>query len=824
MGEKHDKKKESIDEILSDLNGLLNKMPSILDGIKMPEMQPADFSKPAKAPEPLPPAAPAPIPAAPFDADKTVVLESFSGLSEGSLVPGEVFSVPMPMEPFPAEPAPIPVGPDDVDTSAVLDSFDGLTGGSQAPQEITAAPAPMEPFPAEPFDADKTVVLESFSGLSDGSQVPGEIVSFQAAGPASPQPGSASPEEAEKPAVSGSSSGPQEGAAAPAPEKLAVQSLGDFMFGQDAQQEVQPEPEKPAAAAPVKLSGSPLEPPLEKPAREAVRGPSLLVSEFTPPAEKAGAPAPAPQDAAETFSAAAPEADLPGIPEAPPDQMVFNQGQSEEAQASGPQNGQLSEQAPASFYADEAEPEKPAEAPIYDSTRDFGVPDIDALMQMSEDAKPAAEQPAQSLPEAGMIPESVQAIEEQKDGPSFPELAGSRPELNAAAQVDEPPVDTAPAQELAEFELQFPAAAPQGDIVEGNKPEEEESNIRQPEEASPVPEPEGVIVKPEVKPDDSFDAFTIMPSSPEPESQPGQDGGETLRLEPSPEPQPAQGGGEALSQEPAPEAIGGAAQEPQPAEPLDIQFGAFAEPAAEPKLEPAQGIESGSGAEPEAASGQGIQESGSKPAAGIELAPGIELSVGSPAQSVSFDETLPGGPGLELGGPASQSPSADATITLAPPAGSSGEDEAIVFQASPSITSRAQAGDLSSLSAREVPEGIPAERVRSMAFLYSPGDEALCATVLAELDAICLKSADKPMFIKRAYVKECEIDANANFIHQSVSDSGAAGLVCLGAIPQEKIYEMENAFVSSGGFFRYYDAAAFTHSSALDLVADLILR
>ena len=123
-----------------------------------------------------------------------------------------------------------------------------------------------------------------------------------------------------------------------------------------------------------------------------------------------------------------------------------------------------------------------------------------------------------------------------------------------------------------------------------------------------------------------------------------------------------------------------------------------------------------------------------------------------------------------------------------------------------------------------MPEGIPAERVRALCFLYAPEEKALCATVLSELDAICLKSAEKPMFVKRASVQECAPELNANFIMQSVTDAGGQGLICVGAIPQEKIYEVENTFTSSGGFFRHYDSASFTHSAALDLVMDLILR
>jgi hypothetical protein len=80
------------------------------------------------------------------------------------------------------------------------------------------------------------------------------------------------------------------------------------------------------------------------------------------------------------------------------------------------------------------------------------------------------------------------------------------------------------------------------------------------------------------------------------------------------------------------------------------------------------------------------------------------------------------------------------------------------------------------------------------------------------------------MFIKRASVKECEADANANFLHQSVLDSGAQGMICVGSVPQDKIYELENVFSTSGGFFRSYDASSFSHSAALDLVTDLILR
>ena len=728
MDENHDEKRDSIDDILSDLNGLLSKMPSLLDGIKMPEVQPEEFSSTQAPAAPAPqsgPPAPQPealndIPAGSDNCDKTIVLESFAGLAVGAQASGEIPAGSLPLEQFPSESAPVTPGPIDADKTVVLESFSGLFEGAPVPAEI---PVPLSPKPA--FSRIESV----------------------------PAPGSASPAEEEKKVVEESS---------PVPQELSE------VFSADS-----------GAAIPEQIM-----PVVRNP------GESVPVVETRPEQEK-------------------PEAALPVIPKAAADQMVFTQD------------------ALVSFSDSEDASEEQAEAPDYGSTRDFGIPDIDELMQMSHGEKPA-EQPARVLPEAGLIPESVQAIEEEKSEPSMPALAAARPEAGEAELFDGRPAEAAPAQTLEE-EPRLSAAAPEGDTVEPKEPEEEKSELPREEAVSPVMEPGAFIIEPEVKPRTSFEAFTIEPSSPEP--MPESDGGETLRLESAPEVQSAPDGGETLRFEPASEAVAGAAQEPPPAGLQEMQF-AFTPPAAEPDAEAGSGIQLEPSAEaevePAIEGNPGTQfGSGAEPAAGagIELAPGIELGAGSPAQSVNFGETLPGGSGLELGGGASPSLSGDETLVADAPAGSSGEeDKTVVFQARPSTTSMAKAGDLAALAVRQVPEGIPAERVRTLAFLYSSGDEALCATVLSELDAICLKSAFKPMFIKRAYVKECDVDSNANFVLQSVTDSGAAGLICLGAVPQEKVYEIENVFSSSGGFFRYYEAASFVHSTALDLVSDLIIR
>ena len=668
-----DKKKESIDEILSDLNGLLNKMPSILDGIKMPELQPEEPPKPRPdhqpepKPEPQPELRPEPQPELrpepqvtgqepqAADADKTMVLQPFYGLAEG-------------------EPE----------------------------------PAADEPPPA----ADKTIILQPFANLDEGAPQP------------EPAPETAAPETA-------------------APEALAPQSLGDFMFGKDA------EPE------PAGLSGSPLEPPQETPARGAAAGgPALSISEFTPPAEET--------------------------------------------------------------------PEQPAQAalPAFDNTRDFGIPDIDALIQLSEGGQAAQPQPeaaqqgeepaasgqaeipaTQALPEVEPATAEVNTVE-NKDIPN---------EEPSGLRQDEPAAEQQPQEESAFDAFVIDAAAPEGDQTPAG------AEALNPEPASPVPAAETGAETLNLEP------FSAMPSgdaggealNPEPAAAApaAEAGAETLHLEPASPMPAADAGGETLRldlpAEQAPASESGVSLNPEPAAAAEPgpQFGAFQgfsealpveTPAAEPQPAPAPGT------------------------GGIELSSSLGLGSPQPAGPSGADETLPGGSGVELGG--GPAPAGDETLVVAPRGESGDEEKTVIFQAAPSTTSRAQAGDLETLSVRPVPEGIPAERVRSLMFVYSMEDKALCATVLAELDAICLKSATKPMFIKRAGVKECDPDVNPNFLQQSVAESGAQGLICLGNVPGDKVSEIESAVSAANGFFRYYDSSSFSHSAALDLVTDLIVR
>ena len=630
MDSKDGKKKESIDEILSDLNGLLNKMPSILDGIRMPEIKPVEFSAPQPAPKPA-------------------------------------AEVPAPEQ----EAAP------------------------------AAAPEPVNETPLPAFNPDKTVVLDNFSGLREGASAPEEKAA------------------AAEPMVIESFAKQTEAAKPPEPGGLVPQSLGDFMFGEDAEQ-------KPQVATPV-LSPEPRaeQTPEQVPAPEA---PSLSMPSL-------------PEDAA-------PEAGLIPVDAVPAGTSDLSLGQPE----------------PLPESAKPAAESKPQS--VYEVTRDFGVPDIDALMQLSQDEilgrpapEPAAEPVAEPAPEKAPEPEALK---------------------------EEPSMD-----ELAEFERQLTAAGEQGGEMENKPDEKQEKPV---EETAPEAAPS---VEPAAVPATGFEDLTLEPTATSvPEAQPAgaapQEAGAENNLVPiTPEPQP----------ESAPQPESSAGIDPGSAQAENtLQL----EPVRQPEAQP-------------------------EPAAQAEVSGEPELSVGRPAEEKPQEAA---GQGLVLE-PSSafmsgqQSPAAaDETLVVPPPAAAGDEDKTVIYDAgsAPGNTSRSKSGDFEGLAAKETPEGIPADRVRTVMFLYAPEDKGFCAAVLAELDAICLKSAAKPMFIRRAGVRECSSDMNSNYILQMSSEAGAVGLVCVGAIPQEKIYEVENVFTSSGGFFRHYDSASFSHSAALDLVSDLILR
>jgi len=204
-----------------------------------------------------------------------------------------------------------------------------------------------------------------------------------------------------------------------------------------------------------------------------------------------------------------------------------------------------------------------------------------------------------------------------------------------------------------------------------------------------------------------------------------------------------------------------------------------------------------------------LQQTSDEPAAGAEPAPSDELTL-KPAD-------------------ASEPPAEEKTMVLPPAQPGQDGDQTVVFEGANAAAAAAGAApdepkDFGMLSTRTAPDNVKPEQVRSLAFIYAVGEEDFCADVLCELDAICLKSSASPMFINRPLVEVCGDGVNGNVVLQKVSDAKSLGLVCLGNVPQETVYEVENVFTAAGVFFRHYTRETFGHSAALDLVMELILK
>ncbi|MCG2725751.1 MAG: hypothetical protein L6420_05770 [Elusimicrobia bacterium] len=142
----------------------------------------------------------------------------------------------------------------------------------------------------------------------------------------------------------------------------------------------------------------------------------------------------------------------------------------------------------------------------------------------------------------------------------------------------------------------------------------------------------------------------------------------------------------------------------------------------------------------------------------------------------------------------------------------------------PSQTNRMKyVGNIKDLVEKQIPDGIPDERIKPLIFLYTISDEVLCAEILNTMDAICLKSESKPMFVKRPLVKVCEPEMKGDSAQALVTEYGAMGLICVGDMPQEMIYDIENVFNTNKIFFRHIERENFNYSFIVDIISDLIL-
>jgi hypothetical protein len=382
---------------------------------------------------------------------------------------------------------------------------------------------------------------------------------------------------------------------------------------------------------------------------------------------------------------------------------------------------------------EEAEPA----ASFFESTKDFGVPDIDALMDLS--------QAEASAGAAGNAVEASVGSGAQAASPAAPEAAAAADGGLSVENLIIMPPDGAESGKGGEMALKEGSSGPQDEL---------DNTIPGRLEAAPEP------VEPAVQ-------MNAVPAA--------EDDEKTVVIPPPAEKAQV----EAAQESPTGEVPlqGFTFEQPAPAE---EKTGAIPSPLEQPQAE--------------AASPQAFVL---EPTASVSAAP-----------ASSDDEK---------------------TMIIAPPSPASDDEKTVIFEAgaNPAAATQGASGgrnDLGALAAKSAPGGVKPEQVRNVAFLYAREDGDLCADMLAELDAVCLKSPSNPMFINRAFVEVCESGNNGNVVMQKVVDAKAAGLICLGRIPQETVYEIENVFTAAGMFSRHLTRESFSHSAVLDLVLEFMLK
>ncbi|MFA6433403.1 MAG: hypothetical protein WCW52_01775 [Elusimicrobiales bacterium] len=420
-------------------------------------------------------------------------------------------------------------------------------------------------------------------------------------------------------------------------------------------------------------------------------------------------------------------------------------------------------------FKQEPEKEKDEKAPaLFEGTRDFGVPDIDTLIRLSqEEALPAGQRRAEE-------PAGPEFVDDGKEVPAgLPDSADLGPAA-AGPGSGGPPVVT--------------GAAPAGE------PE------KQAEPAPEMPPPAAIQAQPEPV----FEPAPAASAAPAPALESAPD---NAMAAPRAGSSDADGGGGFMDIK---EENPGKEELPEPAAGIDGPFSGPAEPAPQAPQVPAPGA--AETVEPR-----------------LERSEPQEFTLERPEPEAPVVVVEQPGAGLDANIPPAAPADNDKTMVVPLSAVRPEEEKTVIYEAgaepgtNPGALQRG-AGALGALADKPVPDGIPAERVRTVAFLYAQGDAGQCADMLAELDSVCLKSPSTPMFLKRGFVLACTPGVGGSVYLQKVADAGAVGLILAGDVPQENVYEIENVFTAGGVFFRHFPRGSFNHAAALDLVTEFILK
>lgn len=131
--------------------------------------------------------------------------------------------------------------------------------------------------------------------------------------------------------------------------------------------------------------------------------------------------------------------------------------------------------------------------------------------------------------------------------------------------------------------------------------------------------------------------------------------------------------------------------------------------------------------------------------------------------------------------------------------------------------------ELNSIIAKEAPSNIPEERIKKVGFVLS-GPECNLKKLLEIIDEICFSSETKPMFIKRSFIINYDVDFNTDTLILNAKENKVDAVVVVGELPMDKLYEIENVVTSNNMlFFNFKKENIFDHF-VIDFIMELIVR
>lgn len=117
---------------------------------------------------------------------------------------------------------------------------------------------------------------------------------------------------------------------------------------------------------------------------------------------------------------------------------------------------------------------------------------------------------------------------------------------------------------------------------------------------------------------------------------------------------------------------------------------------------------------------------------------------------------------------------------------------------------------------------IPQERTRRIGIIYALSDERLLVDFIKKLDEISSASAEKPMFVERSFFMVYDENFSTETLLVNSQNANINAVVCIGELPLDKMYEIENSVLQAGYLFLVVKRNSFSDTLVIDFLCDLI--